>query len=903
VSEQKEAVSPTSVFYSYAPADQELRDELEKHLSSLRHKGLITEWHDRKIVAGTNKAEMIDKQLKSASVILLLISPDFMASDYFYSVEMQRALDRHALGDAQVIPILLRPVDWKKAPFANFQCLPYNAEPVTLWSNRDEAFLDIAKGIRTVIERLSSPNMVPSRVSSPKDQQTRDRLLKKVHDFWITGVLEQSLYGATLIALGLHERRDALANPWKLVFQQLDGEAQSLPPGTRITQVYDDAGGELLILGEPGSGKTTLLLELTRELLSRATRDRTYPIPVVFNLSSWVVKQPKHDEKLQETNEPFIDWLVNELRDKYQVSRRLGQLWVESDQILLLLDGLDEVSQKDRAACIDAINNYRVEHPLVSTTVCCRSADYFSQDTRMHLHNAVVIQPLTALQVNAYLSSAGEKLAAVKAALAQDSVLRELASTPLMLSVLILAYHGTSVADISVGGAVKAKRKQIFATYVKRVLQYQGMVNYTPVQTIRWLSWLAKQMSRFSQAQFYIENMNGNWISNLKLRGLYEAIVGRPLEGLKFLLLGALICEPLGVLLSTLLERTMVIQDRALVGGLVGSLIGGPFMGFITGVVPDLWLYRGRFAGLRSGLVVCLLGTTLGGLLGAVIGKLAGAQDPIIIGGVVSMLIGALACVLLTGLTGGLIDTGILPVAAIGWSKGKLREILRQQRVLAFDSNTNRRIHTRYDITPFVIFNVNVWSILTAGSVGVLVGSLIAGVISGLSKGFADGIISGAIIGLLGILFLGLIGGLEVTAPDEKLLVLPNQGIWLSARSSLSSGLIVGPITGLIVGVVMAVIVSPDIGLAQGLVTGALSTLLVTVTVGGLTFIRHVILRIILWLNKSVPKNYPHFLDYAAERILLRKVGGSYIFIHRLLLDYFASLDSSSLEEDKIDLY
>src|SRR5262249_25283334 len=110
-------------------------------------------------------------------------------------------------------------------------------------------------------------------------------------------------------------------------------------------------------------------------------------------------------------------------------------------------------------------------------------------------------------------------------------------------------------------------------------------------------------------------------------------------------------------------------------------------------------------------------------------------------------------------------------------------------------------------------------------------------------------------------------------------------------------------ITGLIVGVVMAVTVRPDIGLAQGLIIGSLSTLLVTVTVGGVTFIRHVILRIILWISKSVPKNYPHFLNYAAERILLRKVGGSYIFIHRLLLDYFASLDTSSLEEDKIDLY
>src|SRR6266568_1704907 len=96
--------------------------------------------------------------------------------------------------------------------------------------------------------------------------QNRQRLLAKVQAFWIKGVLEQSLYGAAVIELGMREQPDAVTNPWRLFVEQPDQSGHSLPLGTPITHVYDDAAGELLILGEPGSGKTTLLLQLARDL-------------------------------------------------------------------------------------------------------------------------------------------------------------------------------------------------------------------------------------------------------------------------------------------------------------------------------------------------------------------------------------------------------------------------------------------------------------------------------------------------------------------------------------------------------------------------------------------------------------------------------------------------------------
>ena len=163
-------------------------------------------------------------------------------------------------------------------------------------------------------------------------QKNRQRLLRKVRAFWIEGVLEHSLHGAALIALGLAEHPNAVANPWQLVLQHLETSPQQLPTGTPITQVYDRAGEELLILGAPGSGKTTLLLQLTRELLSRAQHDEHHPLPVVFNLSSWAIKQ-----------QPLAAWLVEELNRTYQVPRLLGQAWVDANQILPLLDGLDDL--------------------------------------------------------------------------------------------------------------------------------------------------------------------------------------------------------------------------------------------------------------------------------------------------------------------------------------------------------------------------------------------------------------------------------------------------------------------------------------------------------------------------------------------------------------------------------
>ena len=158
---------PLSLFYAYAHEDEVRRNELEKHLSLLQRQSVITTKHHRLIVPGTDWAQALDRYLNEADVILLLISSDFLASDYCYGMEMQRALKRHQNHEARVIPILLRPVDWQGAPFHTLQVLPTDGKPVTSWSNLDAAFADIATGIRQVMKELSPDPITGSAPVAP----------------------------------------------------------------------------------------------------------------------------------------------------------------------------------------------------------------------------------------------------------------------------------------------------------------------------------------------------------------------------------------------------------------------------------------------------------------------------------------------------------------------------------------------------------------------------------------------------------------------------------------------------------------------------------------------------------------------------------------------------------------
>src|SRR5262249_44180737 len=153
-----------------------------------------------------------------------------------------------------------------------------------------------------------------------------------------------------------------VAYPWEMVVERPGQATRPLPPGTMLTDVFDELGGELLILGAPGAGKTTMLLDLARTLLGQAERDTAHPIPVVFSLSLW-----------EEQHSSFADWLENELSDKYGVPKKVGRAWIDGGHIIPLLDGLDEVKNERRDTCVAHINTFWQEHGR-SLVVCSRLA-------------------------------------------------------------------------------------------------------------------------------------------------------------------------------------------------------------------------------------------------------------------------------------------------------------------------------------------------------------------------------------------------------------------------------------------------------------------------------------------------------------------------------------------------
>lgn len=160
-----ESVSPArkvKIFCSYAHADEGLRGELEVHLAPLRRDGMIQIWHDASINPGHDLAKVIDRELAAAEVILLLVSPAFIASDYCWEIEMKEAIRRHRAGTATALPVILRPADWTTAPFRPLLAVPRDGLPVTQWSDRDAAWTDVVLGIRRAVEeRLGTAASTP----------------------------------------------------------------------------------------------------------------------------------------------------------------------------------------------------------------------------------------------------------------------------------------------------------------------------------------------------------------------------------------------------------------------------------------------------------------------------------------------------------------------------------------------------------------------------------------------------------------------------------------------------------------------------------------------------------------------------------------------------------------------
>jgi GTPase SAR1 family protein len=375
------------------------------------------------------------------------------------------------------------------------------------------------------------------------------------------------LQDQVLIELDLAERADAVVSSWSMELKMADEVQQPLPKGTNVISIFDQLGERrmLLILGEPGAGKTTTLLELTRDFVNRAEQCLDYRIPVVFNLSSWALKK-----------QPIGYWLVEELNSKYQVPKSIGADWVEKQELLLLLDGLDEVKAEHRESCVAALNDFHQNY-APEMVVCSRIKDYQELSNRLNFQSAVYLKPLTPEQVRHYLNRINADLTGLRALIKGDMALQELAKSPLMLNIMVLAYQGVAVEDLPRTEIIEERRKQLFDAYIERMFRRPTRLKveqrYSEAQTKRWLTWLAQKMVQQSQTVFFIEGMQPTW-----LQGKCKRILC--LLGIFFM--SWLVSWPIGALTSWL------------------------FFGLIHGRSDDVlisWLFFGLIHGLSLGLL------------------------------------------------------------------------------------------------------------------------------------------------------------------------------------------------------------------------------------------------------------------------------------------------------------
>lgn len=636
--------------------------------------------------------------------------------------------------------------------------------------DRNQVIAQVVGGV--VINQLSIHEQIPEQslpppVSAPKsltqkEYRQRQVLLNKVRDYWVRGVLEKSLHTRVLIELGLQERLDLVQQPFSSVVEFPEASGQALSEGTDTTKVFErmGSGRTLLVLGEPGSGKTITLLKLAQDLIARIEQDLSQPIPVVFNLSSWARRSQLIEQ-----------WLVQELLEKYQVSKALGKKWVEAESLILLLDGLDEVKAEQRNACTQAINQFIQSHGTTELTICCRIREYQALTEQLTLRSAICIQPLNPGQINHYFVRAGEQLSALKAVLNQDEELQRLAISPLMLSVMSLAYQDCTTEDVAQGGTTADYHRRLFDAYVDRMFQRRGTTQQYPrQQTQLWLVCLAQRMTVTAQTVFLIERLQPSWLPS-NIRRIHYRVTS--------VLTSVLIC--------------------AIFVGLAHILLYGLKLGLPNGLAV------GSIAGLITGLIAAY-------------------------------------------------QSKIETVETLRWSWREAKFGCRDGLI--------------YGLAFGLIFG--------------LLNGLVVGIAENMLVGLQLGLVIGSAIVLISLVIAGLTGGLR--GPTIQRTNSPNQGIWQSAKNAF----IVGFIGSLIFGTLSAIAFGFNIGSGNGLTYGVICSLIC----GGWACFQHFNLRLTMYCQGYAPWNYARFLDYCADRLFLQKVGGGYIFVHRMLLEHFAEMPS-----------
>ncbi len=689
------------------------------------------------------------------------------------------------------------------------------------------------------------PHIDWQRPSVPTGRDMRNRLnvLQNIQATWIEGFLHQSLAQAVALALNLSHEPTAVAR------KTVTAPGQSERQVEDVREAFEAYGRALLILGEPGSGKTITLLQLAETLIAEAQQDPSQPIPVILNLSSWA-----------QTRKPLTEWLVEEIFIQYQVARQLSREWIAQNQWLYLLDGLDEVVEDVRDDCVAAINAFKAEHPA-ELVVCSRVGDYEKLREKLNLGTAVRLQPLSDEQINAYLSQDDGQLTAVREAIATDADLNELAHTPLFLSVMTLAYRGLSREQIETFDSMAQRYHHLFATYVGEMFRRRPLPaksRYTAEQARHWLTQVATGLQKHGQTTFYIERLQPTWLNSP--------------PSFFYLLLVAFICGAMAGALWGLIDTLETSTFRnSLLNGLLYSLTGGFSVALGVGISARI-----KNNGLRvgaSGFLSWFSFAIMVVLVTAVIQFVRPFQSAtlpewLVLGlfrGWNSLLIGCLIAYKL--------EIENVERIVLSWpARDALLQALRKGIVMG--SLFGLIISLSLGTIASLVYNLTVQQQFPP----------IARVLISFVWGGCFGVIGLGLGGLVGSLLAVLNACLQRQEIDQKL--RPNEGMRNTVKSTFTVLLLMVVPVGLLLW--LATSWAGNQGVRFVFFWANLALPFAFFYFGGLALMQHASLRLWLWWQGVLPRPLVAWLDDMTTHLLLLRVGGGWVFIHRALLEYFA---------------
>jgi DNA polymerase III delta prime subunit len=728
----------------------------------------------------------------------------------------------------------------------------------------------------------------PAKPSTSGNRNNQLRLIERIQHDWVDGVLHSSLHRQARLELALDWQDDAVDQPWDRILVAPDRPVQTLGRGETIASVYAGAQNTLLILGEPGAGKTTTLLELVRSLVSRARESADQPAPVVLALSTWTVRHVKLE-----------DWVVEELNVRYQVPKRLGREWLQDGSLALLLDGLDEVRESIRPVCVAAINTFTQEQMPAGLVVTCRVAEYAALSERLRLRSAICLQPLTSAQIDAYFASAGTSLESLRAAMREDEALQKFAQTPLMLSVMTMAWRGVSEGawQAGAGVSIEQRRRQLFDAYVETALRRKGAKAGSEFasQTKTVLPWLARQMKSRDQTLFALEQLQPDWLGQQSQRTAYFFLTR---------ILSALcVAVPLQFFPLTGAGRAGLL-GAAIVSGVILAC----WDHFIFGRPDSARVITPRDRALGCAVLTGLLPLGVLPLLHA-----AGVAMPSDFTGIW----GAYAVTVAVTLSAP-VDVkrqDIRPADAIAWSwpqalrRAGMAVIVWQWFLLLGAGELLAIGGMRAATKEFGVGLPGFWPGFGIGLTAAVVwifatkqrgwlGPAVAGALAALGAEIGLFVVNGRgslfplMVTLLLGLLIGLFGGLTSGIDANR---ARRSGAWFWVKVPALAALIVGLTVALAIAGVGSIAGSDNMltAVAIGSVVGGILALVAFVRFGGLQGLQHFVLRRQLVRSGVLPQDVTSFLDEAVRVHLLQKVGFGYRFIHALLLDHFASAGES----------